>query len=285
MKIKIQTLNVQNAKDEYKNFGGRVIHKPDLVFSCYSPSYVLTNEDIRWVSELTKNEAKRVLTVAGSGDQPLFYAMNGAKNIDTFDISFCSKVVMDIKSAAIKKLTREEYINMIFGLYNSTSISNIPEVSKIISDIPRNTAYFIKEMAGYPICGNGLNPEYYKDIIPTAEEYEIMRHNISAPFKFIWSDIENLHTQLHNEYDVINLSNIFEYMTPKQMHNTLISLRNYVKPKGYIIAQTGSLGIATNNKAFYEASQKFKRWARMGHLKKDETNANSEEIAVLQRTR
>ena len=286
MKHETPFLNVNDAKKEYiKSDSCDCFHDPRRGFSYYSPSYVLTNEDIRWIAGLTKQNAHRVLTTAGSGDQPMFYAMNGAEIVDTFDISFCAKAAMDIKSAAIKKLTRDEYISMIFDMHNKDKVSDIHKISDIATDIPQNSAYFIKEMDEYPIFSNGLSPESYKEILPTEEEFAQMKKTVSAPFKFIWTDINSLHSHLLQEYDVINLSNILEYMTPEQISKTLVSLRNYVRPQGYIIAQTGSWGIHRNKKAFYNASQKFKRWAKIGLLQQNKKKVNSEMIVVLQRIR
>lgn len=286
MKYTRPNLNIDNARAEYIiGQDGTAFYNQILCFSNYSPSYVVTNEDIRWVSELTKNDGPRVLTVAASGDHPMFYAMHGAKNIDTFDLSFCAKVAMDIKTAALKKLSRAEYIQLLSDMHTANRVSDIKQIGTLIDDIPQNSAYFIKKMAAYPIFSNGLHPSYYEDIIPTDDEYAAMRDTIRGPFNFIWSDIKSLHTHLVDEYDTINLSNIFEYMPPQQIHQTLASLRNHIRPGGTIIAQTGSWGISRKISAYCDAVKKFKRWARIGCLRKDNTNANSEAIAILQRTR
>ena len=286
MKYATPRLNIDNAHAEYIIGGnGTTFYNQMLGFSNYSPSYVLTNEDIRWVSELTKNDGPRVLTVAASGDHPMFYAMRGATKIDTFDLSFCAKAAMDIKTAALKKLSRVEYIQLLSDMHTAHRASDIKQIGTLIDDIPQNSAYFIKQMAAYPIFSNGLNPSYYANIVPTDDEYAQMRDKIHESFKFIWSDIKSLHTHLIGEYDTINLSNIFEYMTPQQIHQTLASLRNHVRPGGTIIAQTGNWGIAHKITAYRDAVKKFKRWARIGCIRKDKTNVNSEMIVVLQRTR
>ncbi len=286
MKYYTPVLNIKNAQSEYIN-GEKSgnFYNPTLGFSYYSPSYVLTNEDIRWVSNLTNGNGKRVLTVAASGDHPMFYAMRGATDIDTFDISFCAKVAMDIKTAAIKKLSRDQYIQLLDNMHNAKDMSQIPYITELMPNIPQNSAYFIQQMNNYPIFSNGLNPSSYQEIIPTDAEYDQMRNAVQKPFKFIWTDIKSLHTHLLHEYDIINLSNIFEYMTPQQIHQTLAALRCHVRRGGTIIAQTGSWGIHRNNRAYYDASQKFKRWARVGYIRQDKNKANSEMIAILQRTR
>lgn len=286
MKYYTPVLNIKNAQSEYIN-GEKSgnFYNPTLGFSYYSPSYVLTNEDIRWVSNLTNGNGKRVLTVAASGDHPMFYAMRGATDIDTFDISFCAKVAMDIKTAAIKKLSRDQYIQLLDNMHNAKDMSQIPYITELMPNIPQNSAYFIQQMNNYPIFSNGLDPSSYQEIIPTDAEYDQMRNAVQKPFKFIWTDIKSLHTHLLHEYDIINLSNIFEYMTPQQIHQTLAALRCHVRRGGTIIAQTGSWGIHRNNRAYYDASQKFKRWARVGYIRQDKNKANSEMIAILQRTR
>ena len=286
MKYYTPVLNIKNAQSEYIN-GEKSgnFYNPTLGFSYYSPSYVLTNEDIRWVSNLTNGNGKHVLTVAASGDHPMFYAMRGATDIDTFDISFCAKVAMDIKTAAIKKLSRDQYIQLLDNMHNAKDMSQIPYITELMPNIPQNSAYFIQQMNNYPIFSNGLNPSSYQEIIPTDAEYDQMRNAVQKPFKFIWTDIKSLHTHLLHEYDIINLSNIFEYMTPQQIHQTLAALRCHVRRGGTIIAQTGSWGIHRNNRAYYDASQKFKRWARVGYIRQDKNKANSEMIAILQRTR
>ena len=286
MKNFSQHLDTNKAKSEYiKISDNYTLHNFLLTFSNYSPSYIVTNEDIRWVSGLTKSLGHSVLTVAGSGDQPIFYALNGAKDIDTFDISFCSKATMDIKTAAIKKLSRTEYIKMLFDMYDSTKISSIPSVSKLFEHIPQDSKFFVKEMDEMPIFSNGLPPKDYKYILPTEDEYIKMRSNVPTQFNFIWADLNNLHKHLTKKYDVINLSNILEYMNIQQANDIIASLRNHVQKNGYIIAQTCSCDADIKQEIFYEAANRFKKWAKVGYIKKDYKKPNSDIVAIVQKVR
>lgn len=255
------------------------------VFSYYSPAYVLSNENLRWVTGLTRDSGRRILTVAASGDQPMFYSINGAEKVDTFDISLCSKAIMDIKTAALQTMSRDEYIAFLSALHSTKDTQNITYMSDILAKIPRDSAQFVRDMRGRRIFGNGLTPENYKLFYPTVQEYKQMRNATTGYFKFIWSDIGSLHTHLTTEYDVINLSNIFEYLDSQQIHNTLASLRNHVRPGGYIIAQTGDWGISKKIPAYRAASQKFKRWAKIGLAAKTTNHAVQEKAIILQRTR
>lgn len=286
MKINTPQINITDARNDYIPLSdGSNTYNKFKSFSQYSPAYVITNEDIRWVSGLTANEAKKVLTVTGSGDQPIFYSINGATEIDMFDISFCAKIIADIKTVALQKLNRPDYIQLLNDLHTSRDIASIANMRPIISALPKDSQQFITQMNDCDIFSNGLSAKYYPEFIPTQEEFKIMKEKISKPFNFIWSNLDSLHHHLTKEYDIINLSNILEYMNEEQIHKSLISLKKHIRPEGYIIAQTGSWGIHRNRQAFYEASQKFHTWAKIGYIQKDKTNANSEMIAVLQRTR
>lgn len=254
-------------------------------FSFYSPAYVISNENLRWITGLTKNIGQRVLTTTGSGDQPMFYSLNGATHVDTFDISFCAKVIMDIKMAALKTLPREEYIALLDALRKTGDAQSIQKMQDIMHQIPENSANFIRNMRGYKIFTSGWGPNMYKEHLPTDAEYTQMREIVKHPFKFIWTDLSALHTHLIGEYDIINLSNIFEHTDASRISPILASLRNYVRPGGYIIAQSGGMGIHNKRHAYITASEKFKRWARIGMIKENPKMANSEEIVILQRTR
>ena len=60
------------------------------------PAYTISNENQRWATQVVPN-VKKVLTVAGSGDQALFYKLSGATIIDTFDITCNARAIQDIK--------------------------------------------------------------------------------------------------------------------------------------------------------------------------------------------
>ena len=165
-------------------------------------------------------------------------------------------------------------------------LSKIPNIQNILSEIPNDSLTFIQQMKNYLIFANGLNPCEYKNFILTKKEFEQMRSRTSTPFNFIWTDIDNLHLHLTKKYNVINLSNIIEYMTDKdKIYQTLINLRKHLKPSGCIIVQTGLLGVHKKNDMFYELNKDLKNWAKFGKVRKNPKDLNSYTIAFLQRTR
>lgn len=248
----------------------------------YSHAYTVSNENLRYTTGLTRSMGRRVLTVAGSGEQPLFYTINGATQIDTFDISYCARAIMDIKTQAIRSgMPYEQYKKLLKDLHFAPSASKVSGVSEILPKIPAHSAQFVRGMDGYRIFGNGLNPEYYASEMISETEYKTLQKTLRGAFKFIWSDVATLHTQLNGEYDVINLSNIFEW-SPDLIQPTLTNLRNYVRPGGYILVQTGcGMAIGKNMDKFIDAQNALKDWAKIG-INKQERDT---QVIILERTR
>lgn len=283
----IKNFDINSAKKEYVRYSllDAFFHIPMLKFSRYCPAYVITNEDIRWVSELTKKENDRILTVTGSGDQPLYYALKGAKHIDTFDVSFCAKVMMDFKTTALNKLTRDQYVNLLQNLYRSNKRLQDPLITDVLDLMPEDTKNFVKGMEKYLIFGadgSCFSPTDY--ILPTEKEYEEMRNKIKKPFNFIWSGVDEIHSKIVGEYDVINLSNIFQYMNAEQIEKILLSLRPHVKKNKFIMALTGNWACSSKKDIFDELTQKFRDWAII-ELKGKNKSINSERVIIVQRTR
>ena len=248
----------------------------------YSHAYVVSNENLRHTTGLTRDMGRRVLTVAGSGEHPLFYTINGATQVDTFDISYCARAIMDIKTQAIRSgMPYGQYKILLKDLHFAPSASKVSGVSEILPKIPAHSAQFVRGMDGYRIFGNGLNPEYYASEMISETEYKTLQKTLHGAFKFIWSDVATLHTQLNGEYDVINLSNIFEW-SPDLIQPTLTNLHNHVRPGGYILVQTGrSIPVGKNMEKIIAVQKALKDWAKIGINKQDRDT----QVIILERTR
>ena len=196
-------------------------------FREYSPAYVATNEDLRRSMKFVPIKTKNALVVAASGDHPIFTAMHGAKNVDTFDISYNAKLIMDIKTTALSMLNHKKYCKMLSdlcGSYDATTVDNMPIIIKQLSE---DEQWYIDKMRGNRLFFHGA---LIKKELPSIEEFDRMRNAIHKPFKFIWADIESLHTKLYKSYDFIHLSNIFDYKSGQKAINIFKSLIDYTKP-------------------------------------------------------
>ena len=182
------------------------IGTPNGVF--FIPAYAGTNENLRNIVRATPNCA-RVLTTAGSGDQALFYQLAGAQHIDTFDITYCAHLVQDIKTSAIKKMSYGEYSRMVKKLPLTTEFNSIPHFNEIIDSLGNDEREFFDIAASHYIFSRGYGIESQH---PNAGEFEKLKQIVHGAYNFIWSDLNDLHSHLNSfqQYDVINLSNIFD---------------------------------------------------------------------------
>ena len=203
-------------------------------FSAYSPAYLTTNEPLDWEISLTPNP-KNVLTIAGSGDQALFYTLAGAKHIDTFDVSYCAHVVQDIKTTAIRNLPYNKYHGMLCHLHSTTDATQVKEIATILDQLPSDTLNFITQMRGHRLFDQGENPMISNNATNIENYYDKIRTYVPKSFNFIWSDTLNLHTKLTKKYDVINLSNVFDYLNNDEVHHTISSLYPFLNDNGCFI--------------------------------------------------
>ena len=201
-------------------------------FSPYSAAYVVTNENLRNALDCIPKDAKKALTVAASGDHPMFTALRGVKNVDTFDISFNARLIMDIKTNALSLLEHKEYCQLLKDIHCSKDIMSVKNIPQIIQKLNPFEQKYITEMHKYYLFSREsiINPFS----LPTATEFSQMQQIINKPFKFIWSDIKSLHKQLKKSYDFIHLSNIFDYLSIPESVNILHKLMKRTNPNGVI---------------------------------------------------
>lgn len=213
------TPNIEQAKDDLFDATG---------FSEYSRAYIVTNEELRYALKYVNKKTKNALTVAASGDHPLFIKLYGAKNVDTFDISYNAKVIMDIKTNALSLLNQKEYCKLLADL-SRKEIKFINDMPKIINKLPKVEQKYIHKLNDYWMFGREI---CYDDspALPTKKEFANMRKAINKPFRFIWSDIRNLDEKLTKKYDFIHLSNIFDYLLSVDIKSILYKLTQHTNP-------------------------------------------------------
>ena len=176
----------------------------------FSPAYVISNEDQRWATTVVPN-VRKVLTVTGSGDQAIFYTLAGATIVDTFDMTYNARAIQDIKFAAIKKCSIQEYFKLLTDLFYAHNISTIPDMKKIMPMLPRETCEIIGHPWNTDMFQAGMDATYYPENILTHAEYMKLRKKLKNPFNFVQCDLYDLSAKISDTYDLINISNIFDY--------------------------------------------------------------------------
>ena len=122
------TLEQQNYAYNAYTETMRYLSKPKSLlhpeFSSNSAMYVFTTENLTDYIKKLKPSNKKVLTVAGSGDQLINLALLDAGKIDNFDINQNAYFITQLKLAALQALSYEEFLEF-FCLYQKQELSNV----------------------------------------------------------------------------------------------------------------------------------------------------------------
>ena len=101
---------ITNALKTLNNSGNNI--KKDF-FHEESFIYMKTNEMIQEYVQYLLHK-KNILSVIGSGDQIINSLITKPEYIDCFDISIYPEYFLNLKLAAIKTLSKEEYLSLFF---------------------------------------------------------------------------------------------------------------------------------------------------------------------------
>ena len=190
--------------------------------------YKTTNEKTHCYQYLL-NDVNNLLCVVSSGDQILNAVATGVKNIDCYDISVFPKYFLELKIAAIKALTKDEFIDYFFRLKGYLEFSE-ELYEKIRCNLTTWALKFWDSLYnfydGYEIYNSTLfssEPYNIKEQIekmPYIVHYDDLKNNIKdITLNYHEGNILDILNEIEQQYDLINLSSIIYY--EKQM------LQNY----------------------------------------------------------
>lgn len=206
-------------------------------FTSLEPSYMWTNEKMSLYPK-DNYKGKNVLTVTSSADHILSAVLNGADNIDAFDINLYSKYISALKIAMIRKYDYDGFSNFI-NSFNKTGRFDLNcKKTNFIYEVEK---YLTKDEMNFWVCyqrlifqkkinfddiiylsGDFRNNLYYERKI-----YEDLKEKLkNVNINYFDSDISDIKKHTNKTYDVIFLSNILEYVIPS---NTKVSIDRYNK--------------------------------------------------------
>ena len=211
------------------------------LFNTYTSAYVVTNEDLRISMNFVPKKCNNALVVAASGDHPLFCSLYGAQHVDTFDVSYNAKCMMDIKIAALNCLDYLDYGQFLEDLHvscksQSVNITNVKHMDKILQKLPKTEAEYIRALNEEPLFSRGPSP-IVSGVLPTFKEYYKLRTKIVKPYDFLLTNVYGLGGHLEKNYDFIHLSNIFDYIAEGHYEEILLSLMQHVNCGGRILIE------------------------------------------------
>lgn len=256
-------IDIKKARSAYDENGLYDMDKAG-VFCDYAPSYVITNEDLRHAMVSLQPKDKDVLTVAGSGDQPLFFDLNSAKSVDTFDISYCAKVMMDLKTSAIPVLNKEEYHKFIKDIGTTYFLPDLP-VYKNLKNLQPESDKFIRDMKGCRIFREVPASGYFN--LPLEFEYKKLQQSVNKSYNFIWTDLKDLHRHLNKSYDIIYLSNIIQYNCDEvTVAKVVENLRPFMKSKSILLLHVSAYFTFDELSVFKKIAKSISAWADVRYI-------------------
>ena len=213
----------QLVSGSQSNINGTAFHNTSVI-------YKGTNEQQSSYHHHLANK-KEILTTLGSSDQVLNSMLVCPNSITAFDISRFPKYFLYLKLAAVLNLSYEEFI---YFFYESTTTSEIYDdmYDKISQSLPKDDKEFWDSLFSYfdwydiyessMFSRETIIPSYHITQNPylTKENYYRLRELI--PTIELKTKEGNVYTMdFDQEYDFINLSNIWNYNNP-QHHKDLL---------------------------------------------------------------
>ncbi len=190
-------------------------------------------------------KGKRVITVGSSGDQVLTFAFLGCKDITLMDGNPLTPFFVNLKLAALKSLTREEFITFfnqdILKQDNNDDFMNMRLYGKIRSNLDEKTQVFWDKLYDDEIhkrifhIYSGVNESSNPPYLTSDEKYEELRSKIDeVKVSFHHSDISAFHEHAEGEYEFIDLSNIYSYVSKEKYWKAVESLYQHLSKDGYL---------------------------------------------------
>ena len=196
----------------------------------YSSTYLFSTENIRGFSNKLPLKNNNVLTVCSSGDQAFNFILNGAKKVDLFDINIFTKYYFYLKKAAIMALSYDEFLDFFFNKKRRTQNSCLYiylSLRKFINDDEirlfwdylfskyQNNIFYNSNFI-YNINYKKNSIIQYNDYLLNEDNYNKLKKNLTdSNFNFYSTDIFSELVPSDNKYDIVYLSNIFDYLIYK----------------------------------------------------------------------
>lgn len=201
--------------------------------------YKTTNEDVRSYLNLLKDKEK-IFSITASGDQILNSILVGSKDITACDVSHFPKYFLDLKIAAVKSLSLEDYLNF-FVITDEENIEFSDKYyDELRSNLDKNSLEFWDHLFGFfdgdEIYNSSLfsrevyTLKHFKERNPYLEKenYKLLRKKLDdVDIKYINTNLGNSDLSFNESYDLVNLSSIMYYGVLRDPKNYLKLLESF----------------------------------------------------------
>lgn len=212
--------------------------------------YPFSNENLDEIFADKDLTGKKVATVGSSGDQVLYAIQHGAKDITVMDANPMAQPYIELKLAAIKNLSYEEFLEY-FTYHNILNSKYYRKISHDLSDYTKGfwdniimevgaednqdnvfQNLFQSIGVGRDFAVNRGALSYFKD----KEKYKALKTKLDGcKIEFIVSQFEDFESALKDKYHLILLSNIYDYINEKDYFNGVKQIKRKHLAKDGII--------------------------------------------------
>ena len=201
--------------------------------------YKTTNEDVRSYLNLLKDKEK-IFSITASGDQILNSILVGSKDITACDVSHFPKYFLDLKIAAVKSLSLEDYLNFFVMTDEENIEFSDKYYDELRSNLDKNSLEFWDHLFGFfdgdEIYNSSLfsrkvyTLKHFKERNPYLEKenYKLLRRKLDdVDIKYINTNLGNSDLSFNESYDLVNLSSIMYYGILRDPKNYLKLLESF----------------------------------------------------------
>lgn len=206
-------------------------------FSKYSKMYIMTTENITGYYKYFDFKNKKVLTPTSSFDHALNAILKEASEVTTFDINRLSYYMANLKLAAVKALTYDEFIEFFL----SDNAFSYEIYKKICNYLDKNIiSYFNGIYKHFNYNGQAIKESFlfhhgHKNLVTDNiylldNNYDILKEKVkNIKVVFINTSILKLSKHIKKKYDLIFLSNISDYAKTIFKENYLKEYFDFIK--------------------------------------------------------
>ena len=197
-------------------------------FQSLGPVYCFTNENVpAYLKALHVPAGGRVLTVGASGDQMFESYLAGASHVDMFDINLNQRHIIELKNHIIRDLEYEDFMDFFFSKIRFFDKAIIKPIYPKFSDGLKTYMAQIEGLNKTSVFkfSSTHNPDFQAErlsFVASKESYNRLKSILPEQISFVQSDIMGVSATFGGGYDLILLSNIFDYMYSEE---TLSELR------------------------------------------------------------
>jgi len=200
--------------------------------SPYSVPFLFSTENLIDTYRAVSPSGKNVLTIAASGDHAFDAYFHGAHHVETFDYNQWQECVLRLKTDLIHHMNYNQFMNFFTAINNRQMCQSYDILSPIIPyltpkakilvdkfyDSNTNTERFF-QISPFFWTNDGHYKQNKIGYLESQSAFNKLKTRLPEQIDFTLADADTIAQNLHQEYDIIHLSNIMDYYSYSKTNN------------------------------------------------------------------